>query len=438
MRISAFVFIILIAFIHAQGQDNNPKEFSVNGLKVIYKKVPKQIVSVNFVIKGGTANYEKQEEGIEALALQWAVEGGTMNFPKNKLFENLESTGTEISYYPDYDFSTIEMNSLEENWLDSWQIFTDILFNPIFDIKQFNLFKKQLISDAKFNNQDPETKLRYLAMSNVFKGFDYEKVPEGSAESLSKLSSNRVRGYYKSILNKENCFLTIVGNLDEEELRKLLTKTLQELPTGEKILSKERFEIKKGDHKIHHRKTETNHLRGYMNAPRLDSNEGIVMWLSMNILNERIIDVVRRREGLSYHPRAFYATGIIDNPYNFLYVSTSKPNLAIKFMVEVIDDVRQNGFEEKELSAQKATFLTDYYLGQQTTSSQSQEIVLNELRAGWQNIQTTPENIASISLENVNQTIRKYTDTIRWTYLGNEDIISYTDFIEPKEIEKKN
>ena len=49
------------------------KEFTVGGIKVIYKPSVKEIISVRLFIKGGTANYTKEQEGVEALALSVAT-----------------------------------------------------------------------------------------------------------------------------------------------------------------------------------------------------------------------------------------------------------------------------------------------------------------------------------------------------------------------------
>lgn len=408
------------------------QEYVVNDLKIIVKKVPRDIISVIFIVKGGTSNYDKSTEGIELLALNWAVEGGTINFPKTLLNQKLESLGTKVDFYAGYDYSLIEMTCLKSTWMESWDILSDILINPTFENDQFQLVKKQLISDAKYNNQSPNTKLQYLAMANAFNGMNYEKVPDGTTKSLAGLTSGQVRKYYEKTIGRKNCFVTIVGDLDAETVKTQVVEKLQKLPAGKDPSIFDTFEIEMGPAQIHDRNLETNYLRGYMNAPRLESEEGLSMMIAMEMLNQRVFDIVRVEAGLSYNPRAFFANAVVNTPYNVLYASTSKPKDVISKMVEILDSVRKHGFTNEELESQKATYLTNFYLGQETTSSQCNEIVMNELRAGWQNSPMTLENLAQVDINSINSVIRKYSDVIRWTYLGNKDEVTASDFAQPE------
>jgi len=415
---------------------NKTQEFYVDGLKVIYKNVPKQIISARFVINGGTANYSKQREGIELLALELAATGGTNSYPVDEFYDQLDAIGSEITVSAAYDYGTVDLLCLKKYWNASWSIFSDVLLHPSFDEEEFRLLKQQLIIDATQNYQDPDTRIKNLAMSNVFHGQAYEADPDGSVESLSALTLLQVSQYYKTQVNKNNCFLVVVGDLDTDELKKQVTLLAQNLPSGKKHIKSKPFVVKKGPHRIHKGNSETNYLRGYMNAPRLNTKEGFTMMLAAEMLNERIFDKVRRDEGLSYNPRAYYATGIINNPYCFLYVSTTNPSRAIQLMVEILNEVRLNGFSTDELFNQKATYLTYYYLDQQTTDLQSLEIATNELRGDWRLEKEFQDHLGAISLDEVNHVIRKYTDVIRWTYLGDDKAITAKDFAEPQKIKK--
>ena len=79
------LLVITIALAFSVKGQGSIHEFFAEDIQVIFKEVPRDVVSVIVVIKGGTANYTKETEGIEALAIKWAVEGGTVNYPKDVL-----------------------------------------------------------------------------------------------------------------------------------------------------------------------------------------------------------------------------------------------------------------------------------------------------------------------------------------------------------------
>jgi zinc protease len=70
------------------------KEFKVEGLKVILKQTPKDVISVRLFVEGGTANYPKAKEGIEDLAFSVAINGGTTTLDKLAFNNAYEKIGT--------------------------------------------------------------------------------------------------------------------------------------------------------------------------------------------------------------------------------------------------------------------------------------------------------------------------------------------------------
>src|SRR5687767_10464713 len=123
------VFVFTTSFTSLQPEDK-AKEFTVNGLKVILKPSIKEIISVRFFIKGGTANYTKEQEGIESLALAVAVEGGTKQLNKTEFATAAEKIGTSIGFSTSYDYSEISMSCVSEFWDPSWKLFADVITQP--------------------------------------------------------------------------------------------------------------------------------------------------------------------------------------------------------------------------------------------------------------------------------------------------------------------
>ncbi|MEM6831126.1 MAG: insulinase family protein, partial [Bacteroidota bacterium] len=85
-------------------QKAETQEFFVDGLKVILKQSPKEIVAVRLFIKGGTANYEKEQEGIENFALNMAVRGGTAELSNIEYSAALQKIGANVFASSDFDY----------------------------------------------------------------------------------------------------------------------------------------------------------------------------------------------------------------------------------------------------------------------------------------------------------------------------------------------
>ena len=140
----------------------------MNGVKVIFKPSVKEIISVRLFIKGGTANYPKDQEGIENIALSLATEGGTKSQTKTEFASALEKIGTSISASSSLDFSEVSMTCVKSFWDPSWKLFAEAITSPRFDEKEFSIIKERAIASAQEAEADPDEYLKNKALQNTF------------------------------------------------------------------------------------------------------------------------------------------------------------------------------------------------------------------------------------------------------------------------------
>ncbi len=404
------------------------KEVSVNGIKVIYKKIPKDVISVRLFVKGGNANIDEQHQGLENFAFSLATQGGAADRNSDAFASDCERLGTEISGMSTYDYGSINMTCIRANWDNSWSLFADAVNLPMFDENEFNLLKSKLIANAKQSESDPDQHLSNLAMKNVFAGRSYSKDPQGTPESLEKITLNDIKNHYAQAVCKKRVFIVVVGNIEEQDLIDKIKLSFNKLKDGTPSKKESRVQITKPSVIIEDRDIATNYLMGIMSAPEMATEEGIAMRISMSILRDRYFVELRTKRSLSYAPQAGYNSSRISNPYNSIYISTLDPKQSIEVMVEEINKIKKEGFSEKELVDKKATFLTRYFMGEETSSAQASTLGIFELAGDWRKADSFTDDVNKASLKQVNDTFTKYTGAIRWTYLGKKDQVKEDDF----------
>lgn len=417
--------LLLLSPAHAS---DGTTEFEVDGLKVILKPSSKEVISVNLVIKGGTANYSKEKEGLEYLTYTLAIEGGTKSMDKTAFKTAAEKIGASFSGTSSYDYGRGTMTCLKMYWDESWDLFADAMLNPAFDEEEFKIVQEQLIAGAKSESGDPDSHLRNLAMQHVFEGRNYSKVPTGTPESLAGITLKDVMEYHSESLVKEKAFLIVVGDVDQADLKAKIKASFAKIPNGDPAAIEEPMVINKSSVHIEDRDIATNYIRGVMNAPKASSSEAVVMRVAMAILRDRYFVELRTKRSLTYAPAAFYAYSVVNNPYNVIYASTQKPKEAMDVMIAELDKIKEGGFSEKELIDKKQTFLTYHFMGMEETSSQAQNLMFAELAGGWENAQNFTDEVNEIDLETLNAVFNKYTKHIKWTYLGKEADVAMEDF----------
>jgi len=409
----------------------NTTEFDVDGLKVIFKKAPKDVIYVKLMVEGGVTNYSKEQEGIEDMAFEYALTGGTTNLDAAAFSAASDKLGTRFSSYTTYDFGSVNMNCVKMFWDESWDLFADAIMNPAFDDEEYTLLNELLVSNARERMADPDEHLRAIAMNSTFTGSAYANIPGGTPESIAALSKEDVTSYYKNIMGKKRVFLVVVGDIDVKDLRAKVKSSLAKLPAGSPAQFEERMEITEANSYIEDRDIATNYIRGLMTAPTIDTQDGIAMWVAMSILRDRFFLELRTKRSLTYAPGAFYATGVIKNPYNGLYVSKLDPKQSMEVMVAELDKINSEGFTGKELVNEKQTFLTRHFIGQETTAAQAASLGIAEMTGGWEQADILTERVNKITLEDLNRVFKEYSKTISWTYLGKADAVSAEDFLQP-------
>lgn len=413
------------------------KEFNVAGIKVIFKPSPKDVISVRLFVDGGTANYSKEQEGIESLAFQTAIEGGTTTLDKVAFHTEAEKIGAQFSSATTYDFGSFEMTCLSMFWEQSWKLFADAILHPAFDESAFSIIKEQLIAGAKSEESDPDAHLRNLALENVFKGKNYAKRPEGSEASLQKLTVVDARNYYQNTVGKNRVFLVVVGNVKEDDLKQKVESALANLPAGTAAAKEPRQIIRNPAVYMENRDIATNYIRGLMTAPSLSDNDATAMRIAMNILQDKFFVELRTKRSLSYAPAAFYSTGVINSAYNVIYISTLDPAQSMQVMTDIINGLKKTGFSEKDLRDNQQSFLTSYYMGQETSASQSQTLGMMQIAGDWRLAESLTEKVNALTLADLNRVFSKYMNAIQWTYLGKKKAVKESDFRQVK-YDKKN
>ncbi len=440
-KILAISFIALISIYSADAQKNkknetqttNPdvQEFTVEGIQVILKSSANDVVSARLFIKGGTVNYDKAHEGVEAFSLALAAVGGTANYPKDVFHTALESMGSSIGYATNYDYSQLTMKCVHQKWNETWKIFADVISNPSMDPEEFEKLKEQMIATALDVESDPDNMLRRMSIMTTFAGTNYEKVPDGTAASLETLTLDDVKTHLNKISEKAKMVLVIVGKIDKADVEDKVKSSLAKLPQGSytKVTAKELY-IPNSKVDYAEREIATNYMRGLFSAPLQGTKEATAMRVAMSIVNDRLFIEIRTKRNLSYAPGANMSA--LATPYCILYVSTTDPNQSADVMMTELAKIRKIGFSEKELTDIKSMYLTEYYMRNETNDAQSLLLGESEIISGdWSVADNLVNDVYSLSLNDINSVVRKYADKIKWTYIGDKSIVDEKIFTRP-------
>lgn len=394
-------------------------EFEVNGLKVLVKQREGSLtVAAGLFFRGGSRNLTADNAGIEALMLDTATEASA-GFPRERMRAEQARLGTLISYGVNYDYSVLTLASTRQNFDRSWMMFTDIALRPTFATDDFERVKNRLIVSTRDDTDAPDSHLQVLSDKVTYAGHPYLNRPQGTMESLSKLTLDDVRRYYKDAMQTSRLLLVIVGDINPAQVKERVAATLGKLPRGnyvDKQLPSLTFATPSVE--VTPRSLPTNYVRGVFGAPGLTSSDFYPMRIASSILFDRVFAEVRIKRNLSYAPEAFLNTQGAN--LGGLYVSAVDANQAVGVMLYEVGRLQREPITTQDVKDIIAQYLTKYYLGQETNAAQAGELAQYELiGGGWRNSFQFIDRLRSVTPADVQRVARTYMRNMRFVVLGD-------------------
>ncbi|HEX8177425.1 MAG TPA: pitrilysin family protein [Pyrinomonadaceae bacterium] len=394
-------------------------EFDVNGMKVLIKRrAGSQTVAAGLFIRGGARNITAENAGIENLMLSAAVEASA-GFPRERLRSELSRMGTAFGSSVNYDYSTLSMASTRPNFDRSWEIFTDIALRPSLTKEDVAIAQSRIVAALRDDQDDPDTYLQRLQEQAVYAGHPYINRPQGTAETVARLTPEDLRRYHQQMMQTSRLLLVIVGDLDAQSLRQRIAASFGKLPRGNytpQPVQQLAFTAPSVD--ITQRAIPTNYVQGIFAAPPLTSEDIYPMRIASFILSQRVLEEVRFKRNLSYAPDAFL--GSQGANIGGIYVTAVDANQAVRVMLGEIMRLQQQQIDADDITAAVSGYLTNYYLRQETNAAQAGELAQYELiGGGWRNSLTYIERLRAVRPVDVERVAQKYMKNLRFVVLGD-------------------
>lgn len=419
------VFLLIVGNILG----SETQSFEINGLKVIFKKnAANNIVSTGLYIRGGVTKMTEKTNGIEDFALQVAIKA-TKNFPKEELNAQLEKMDTRITAQSNSDYSVLAMQSVNENFEKSWEIYSDIILNASFEKGDVELVRERKLSAIKQKIDDPDSYLGELANRAFFIDHPYSLDADGTIENISTFSADILKKYFQKQMNTSKLLLVVVGNTSIEDLKEMVEETFESLPSGNFISDMPKLAGHKTPSiKVVERALPTNYIMGYCPAPAFGSDDGYAMALASSILRDRLFEEVRTKRNLSYAPSSGYRSNF--SPNVLIYVTAVDADSTIRVMRREVEKISSKAISKKELKDKLNVFLTRYYLGEETNASQRNLLAKFELAGlGYGEVENILGKYKNVNPESILDVCKKYLHNYQFVLLGNPKSLDIKSFM---------
>jgi len=392
-----------------------------NGLEVIlHQNDNHPLVSVNIWYKAGSSNERKGKTGIAHL-FEHMMFQGSKNVPKEMHFRYIQEAGGTLNGSTNFDrtnyYEKVPSNFLELIlWLESDRM--GLLLPSLTQEKlnnQIDVVRNERLE--RYDNQ-PYGLAWEILINNLYpEGHPYSWPTIGYVADINSYTLTDVSDFFKAYYSPSNACLTIAGNFDKDNARKLVNKYFGDLKNNK--IPEEVFvpPVELKENKLIIRKENVQLERIYMAWATekafdpLDSSLDILGDILSGSKNSRLYKSLVYDRELAQDISAYQFSGKYSG--HFMIVATAKPGVKLAALKEEIfkelENVSENGITPREIFRSKNGIKSSFIYSMQNVESLADQLNYYNFYAGepnsFNNDLTRYENVTS---ENIKECVNKY------------------------------
>jgi zinc protease len=400
----------------AEARAGDIQKFTLaNGLRLLVRRDPRlPLIAINAVFRGGLLAETKATNGITKLCARSLLKG-TKSRSAEEIASQIENVGGSISSDSGNNSLSVSADVMQPDLALGLGLLADVLINPSFPEREVALEKQSQLAGIKAEDEQPTSVARNLLRERLFGTHPYALRNSGSAESVASLTPGQLREFHQELVTARNGVVSVFGDVDVEEVRKLVEKDFAAMPGG-----KLAFEKPPVPAPVSSVAPATAHL---------DKQQGIVMvgFQSMRVgdpdrpameliseasndLGSRFFNRIREKMGLAYFVGAAQFYGLA--PGAFLFYLGTDPKKVEPVTRELRDEIAQlakDGLTEEELDRAKKKLLGAEAIRNQSNASLAATCAVDELTGeGFDAFTRRKAVLEKISLDDTRRVASKY------------------------------
>lgn len=409
-----------------------------NGLTVIHSNrhnVP--IVMATMLIKASQLHEPSNKAGVAYMTAKMLLEG-TAKRTSMQISREIEFIGASLDTRVGSDFTTISLSIVKKDIEKGFDVFSDILLNPLFPEAELKRRKDLTKGSLRQQEEDPSFVASKTFIAKTFGEHPYGRLITGDAESIDRISRDDIEKFYKDNYLPDNAVLSVVGDISSEELEALLKKYLGTWKGVKKTTNQPRLVVnnRKDDKPsitlINRDLTQANIILGHRGISR-DNQDYYKVSVMNYILGgggfaSRLMKVIRDEKGLTYSIYSMFTAN--KEPGQFSVEVQTKNESANEVVAEIIRQMRKIRTEpvsDAELNDAKA-YLTGSFPRRLETSRKIADFlaIVEFYGLGDDYIEKYYEYINKVTKEDVLEAAKKYLnpDDYVLVIVGNKSKIN--------------
>ncbi len=333
------------------------------GSKVLFVAAPAlPMIDLQLVCDAGSA---RDPDGSVALMTNSLLFSGAGKLDADAIAAGFEDLGAQTGSSVSRDMASVSLRSLNdaEHLKPALALFTKVISQANFPEVDFQRERGNLQLGLEQEKQSPGALAKRAFYQGLYDDHPYAAMSSGTEQSVAALTREQLIEFKQDHYQRNNCLVTMVGDLSRKQAEAIATQITKKLPKGSaQPALRNVANIKKNPKQlvkqINHPSQQTHLLLGQPTIARGD-DDFFALYLGNHVLGgsgltSRISKVIREQEGLAYSTYSYFAPMGRQGPFVMgLQTRNDQADKATELLRAELKKFVADGPSEKELIAAK-------------------------------------------------------------------------------------
>jgi len=392
-----------------------------NGLRILIQEDHRlPLFAVHAGVIGGLLLEHDANNGIHNFIAAMLTQGSP-RLTSSQLVHEVEHLGGSLN--GSAGNSTLSLAGIfpSENAEKGLEIFLDTLLHPAFP--EAELEKKRQETLLRIKNRDERSRAQVFRLfyQTLFRSHPYRLPPAGEREQVLRFHREDLVSHYYRLISPDRVVLTLVGDIDGEEILRHLHHKLSELPQSASSFTPPPAEVEISETRVGKKSTKLKQAHLVLGYPapaqgHADYFTLKVLEVILSRIGGRLFVDLRDRQGLAYSVGAFSLEDPFQGAFGF-YAAGDPANVEglKEGILREVQRLQEEKVTDPELIRAKNYLLGNYLIARQTNAARAADLTFNELFGfGSDFAQRYREGIEKVSAEDILRAVRQYLSPDRY------------------------
>jgi predicted Zn-dependent peptidase len=212
-----------------QELSNISREALPNGLTIITEEMQHiRSVSIGIWIKSGSRDEDPQWNGISHF-VEHMVFKGTKSRTAEDIARQVDSIGGNMDAFTAKECICFNVKVLDEHLPIAMDVLSDLVLNPIFDVKDIGRERGVILEEIKMDEDNPDYLVHEIFTQNFWKDHPLGKPILGTKDTVKRFEQPILFDYYGERFNPGNLVVCAAGHVDHKQFADLVVEKFQDL-----------------------------------------------------------------------------------------------------------------------------------------------------------------------------------------------------------------